>query len=91
MLAGRASLVCWVNGVETKITEARILATWTDNEVLSAQIDRRVAHYTGQAELAQTRLNGLEVAVMADLPLQANDELTLGHWTKIQIRKHSAP
>lgn len=60
MLAGRASLVCWVNGVETKISEARILATWTDDEVLSAKIDRRVAHYTGQAELAQVIQEGIE-------------------------------
>lgn len=60
MLAGRASLVCWLNGVETKISEARILATWTDNEALSAKIDRRVAHYTGQAELSQVIQEGIE-------------------------------
>ncbi|MBF2073483.1 MAG: VWA domain-containing protein [Synechococcales cyanobacterium C42_A2020_086] len=60
MLAGRASLVCWINEVETKISEARILATWTDNEALSAKIDRRVAHYTGQAELAQVIQEGME-------------------------------
>jgi hypothetical protein len=60
MLAGRTSLMCLVNGVETKITEARILATWTDDEVLSTRIDRRVAHYTGQAELAQVIQEGLD-------------------------------
>jgi uncharacterized protein YegL len=60
MLAGRASLVYTLNGVETKVAEARILATWTDDEAKSAKIDRRVAHYTGQAELAQVIQEGLE-------------------------------
>jgi von Willebrand factor type A C-terminal domain/von Willebrand factor type A domain len=60
MLAGRASLISTIEGVETKIAEARILATWTDDEARSAKIDRRVAHYTGQAELAQSIHEGLE-------------------------------
>jgi len=60
MLAGRASLICGVDGVETKIAEARILAIWTDDEAKSTKIDRRVAHYTGQAELAQSIQEGLE-------------------------------
>lgn len=33
-----------------------------------------------------TRLNGVDVTVMADLPLQDHDELTLGHWTKLTVR-----
>lgn len=60
MLAGRASLIYTHNGVETKIVEARILATWTDDDAKSTKIDRRVAHYTGQAELAQSIQEGLE-------------------------------
>jgi hypothetical protein len=32
-----------------------------------------------------TRLNGTELTVMADVPVQDRDELTLGHWTKVQI------
>jgi von Willebrand factor type A C-terminal domain/von Willebrand factor type A domain len=60
ILAGRASLICTIDGVETKITEARILATWTDDEARSTKIDRRVAHYTGQAELAQVIQEGIE-------------------------------
>jgi hypothetical protein len=66
MLAGRASLIYTVNGVETKVTEARILATWTDDEAKSTKIDRRVAHYTGQAELAQTIQEGLEARAKGD-------------------------
>ncbi|KAF3887737.1 MULTISPECIES: vWA domain-containing protein [Nostocales] len=60
MLAGRASLIYTDNGVETKIAEARILALWTDDDAKSTKIDRRVAHYTGQAELAQSIQEGLE-------------------------------
>ena len=60
MLAGRASLICTIDGTETKIAEARILAVWTDDDAKSTKIDRRVAHYTGQAELAQTIQEGLD-------------------------------
>ena len=66
MLAGRASLIYTVNSVETKIAEARILATWTDDDAKSTKIDRRVAHYTGQAELAQTIQEGLEARNRGD-------------------------
>ncbi|MBD2777411.1 vWA domain-containing protein [Iningainema tapete] len=60
MLAGRASLIYTANDVETKVAEARILAIWTDDDAKSTKIDRRVAHYTGQAELAQSIQEGLE-------------------------------
>jgi hypothetical protein len=60
MLAGRASLIVTTGGVENKVAEARILAVWTDDESKSTKIDRRVAHYTGQAELAQSIQEGLE-------------------------------
>ncbi|HVW85079.1 MAG TPA: VWA domain-containing protein [Bryobacteraceae bacterium] len=66
MLAGRASLVCSLNGVETKVAEARILAVWTGDESKSTRIDRRVAHYTGQAELAQSIQAGLEARDRGD-------------------------
>jgi RNase P/RNase MRP subunit POP5 len=67
MLAGRASLIYTVNGVETKITEAKILAVWTDDEAKSTKIDRRVAHYTGQAELAQSIQEGLDAQAQGNL------------------------
>lgn len=67
MLAGRASLIYTLNGVETKLAEARILATWTDDDAKSTKIDRRVAHYTGQAELAQSIQEGLEARARNDL------------------------
>jgi hypothetical protein len=59
MLAGRASLVTITNGVETKIAEGKILAIWTEDDAKSTRIDRTVAHYTGQAELAQSIQEGL--------------------------------
>jgi hypothetical protein len=67
MLAGRASLMTQTNGRETKITEAKILATWTEDEAKTAKIDRRVAHYTGQAELSQFIQEGLEARAQGNI------------------------
>jgi hypothetical protein len=66
VLAGRASLVYVENGVENKVAEARILAIWTDDEAKSTKIDRVVAHYTGQAELADSIQLGLEARAHGD-------------------------
>jgi hypothetical protein len=66
MLAGRASLIVTRSGVENKAAEARILAVWTDDESKSTKIDRRVAHYTGQVELAQSIQEGLEAKARGD-------------------------
>ena len=66
VLAGRASLVTTANGVETRIAEARILAIWTDDDAKSTRINRVVAHYTGQAELAQSIQDGLEAQAHGD-------------------------
>ena len=67
MLAGRASLITQTDGVETKIAEAKILATWTEDEARTAKIDRRVAHYTGQAELSQSIQEGLEARAQGNI------------------------
>jgi von Willebrand factor type A C-terminal domain/von Willebrand factor type A domain len=67
VLAGRASLVHWLNGAENKVAEARILAVWTDDEAKSTKIDHVVAHYTGQAELAQSIQDGLEARAKGDV------------------------
>lgn len=34
-----------------------------------------------------TRLNGVELAAMFDTPIKEGDELTLGHWTRIAVRR----
>ena len=60
VLAGRASLVSLTAGVETKFAEGRILAIWTDDDAKSTKINRVVAHYTGQAELADSIQEGIE-------------------------------
>ncbi len=62
MLAGRFSLV--VDGEPA--SQALIKAIWTDDEQLSTRINREVAHYTGQAELAEVIQEGLEARKTGD-------------------------
>jgi hypothetical protein len=33
-----------------------------------------------------TKLNGVELKAMVDVPIKDGDELTLGHWTRIKVR-----
>ena len=40
--------------------QGKVLAEWTEDEALSTKINPRVAHYTGQAELASAIQDGLE-------------------------------
>jgi von Willebrand factor type A C-terminal domain/von Willebrand factor type A domain len=63
MLAARVSLV---EGDETR-GQALIRATWTEDRQLSTHINREVAHYTGQAELAECIQDGLEARKHGDL------------------------
>jgi len=67
VLAGRASLVYTEGGAETKVAEARILAVWTDDDAKSTKINNVVAHYTGQAELAQSIQGGLDARARGDV------------------------
>ena len=54
-LAARLSLV-----VDDEIvSQSLIKAIWTEDHALSTQINREVAHYTGQAELASAIQEGL--------------------------------
>jgi adenine/guanine phosphoribosyltransferase-like PRPP-binding protein len=62
VLAGRLSLV--VDG--QVITQALVRAVWTDDHELSTQINPEVAHYTGQAELAEVIQDGLEARRSGD-------------------------
>jgi hypothetical protein len=43
-----------------------VRAVWTDDEQLSTRINREVAHYTGQAELADAIQEGLEARKSGD-------------------------
>jgi hypothetical protein len=46
--------------------QALVRAVWTDDETLSTRISPQVAHYTGQAELAQVIQDGLEARKAGD-------------------------
>ena len=63
MLAGRVSLV---EGDEVR-GQALIKAVWTPDQELSTRISREVAHYTGQAELADCIQDGLEARKRGDV------------------------
>lgn len=62
-LAARVTLV--VDGVDQPA--ALVRAVWTDDEGLSTRINREVAHYTGQAELADAIAEGLVARDSGDL------------------------
>ncbi len=62
MLAARVSLVVG----DQVVSQALVRAIWTDDAQLSTRINRAVAHYTGQAELAQVIQEGLEARKSGD-------------------------
>jgi hypothetical protein len=63
VLAARVSLV----SRDTVIAQGLVLATWTDDNALSTRINPRVAHYTGQAELAAAIQEGLAARDAGDI------------------------
>ncbi len=86
MCAGRASLVVVDQGKETKVSESLILAIWTDDEAQSAVIHPAVAHYTGQADLAEAIQKGLKAREAGD---DARATALLGR--AVQIAAQSNP
>jgi hypothetical protein len=54
----RAARVVLMAG-EEQLASGNVLAQWTDDEVQATQINRRVAHFTGQEELADAVQEGL--------------------------------
>jgi hypothetical protein len=66
MLAGRVSLVADSSSGPEVLSQGLVRAIWTDDEALSTRINRHVAHYTGQAELAQVIQEGLEARKQGD-------------------------
>ncbi|MFD9724010.1 VWA domain-containing protein [Streptomyces sp. NPDC059072] len=70
MLAARASLVLpgAVPGEPvTTLAQGLVRAVWTDDLVASTAMNPQVAHYTGQAELAQAIQQGLEARKLGDV------------------------
>ncbi|WP_433825300.1 VWA domain-containing protein [Actinoplanes sp. CA-015351] len=62
MLAARVSVV---EG-DTVHSQSLVKAVWTDDTALSTRINRQVAHYTGQAELASAIQEGLAARETGD-------------------------
>jgi hypothetical protein len=69
MLAARVSLVGQRAGQFEKLAEAQVLAIWTDEEARTAILDRTVAHYSGQGELANAIQEGLAARNRGDRDL----------------------
>jgi hypothetical protein len=67
MLAARVSLVSApASGTSEVFGQGLVRAIWTDDEALSTKINARVAHYTGQTELAEAIQDGLEARKQGD-------------------------
>ncbi|POX53584.1 hypothetical protein C3489_15710 [Streptomyces sp. Ru71] len=68
MLAARVSLVIPQpdGSAQTLGAQGLVRAVWTDDMVASTSINPQVAHYTGQAELAQAIQQGLDLRKAGD-------------------------
>src|SRR5499427_7952003 len=66
MLAARVSLVAASASGPEILAQGLVRAIWTDDEALSTRINGHVAHYTGQAELAQAIQDGLDARKAGD-------------------------
>jgi von Willebrand factor type A C-terminal domain/von Willebrand factor type A domain len=66
MLAARVSLVASSPSGPEVLGQGLVRAVWTDDEGLSTRINKHVAHYTGQEELAQVIQEGLEARKQGD-------------------------
>jgi hypothetical protein len=66
MLAARVSLVASSASGSQVLGQGLVRAVWTDNAELSTKINSRVAHYTGQAEMADLIQDGLEARKQGD-------------------------
>jgi hypothetical protein len=67
MLGARISLVAADPSGQAEILgQGLVRALWTDDEALSTRINGHIAHYTGQAELAQVIQEGLEARKRGD-------------------------
>ncbi|MFJ8439053.1 vWA domain-containing protein [Kitasatospora griseola] len=68
MLAARVSLVLpQPDGTAEVLGQGLVRAVWTDDLASSTRINSQVAHYTGQAELAESIRDGMEAHRAGDL------------------------
>ena len=66
MLAARVSLITSTASEAQTLGQGLVRPIWTDDEALSTRISRHVAHYIGQAELAQAIQDGLKAHKAGD-------------------------
>ncbi|MFE5710826.1 VWA domain-containing protein [Streptomyces sp. NPDC056501] len=68
MLAARVSLIALdpAGGDPRPLSQGLVRAVWTDDLVMSTSINPQVAHYTGQAELADVIQQGLDARKTGD-------------------------
>ncbi|MYT71334.1 MULTISPECIES: VWA domain-containing protein [unclassified Streptomyces] len=67
MLAARVSLIVpQPDGSAQTLSQGLVRAVWTDDMTASTSINPQVAHYTGQAELAQAIQQGLDARKAGD-------------------------
>ncbi|MEU7031696.1 VWA domain-containing protein [Streptomyces sp. NPDC046275] len=68
MLAARVSLIVPdpAGGAPVPLSQGLVRAVWTDDMVMSTAINAQVAHYTGQAELADAIQQGLDARKSGD-------------------------
>ncbi|MFJ6697802.1 VWA domain-containing protein [Streptomyces sp. NPDC091272] len=68
MLAARVSLILpdSAGGSPQTLSQGLVRAVWTDDMAASTSINPQVAHYTGQAELAQAIQQGLDARKSGD-------------------------
>ncbi|WP_181769137.1 vWA domain-containing protein [Streptomyces albidus (ex Kaewkla and Franco 2022)] len=68
MLAARAALILPApdGGTPRTLGQGLIRAVWTDDMIATTSINAQVAHYTGQAELAQAIQEGLDLRKAGD-------------------------
>ncbi len=66
---GREMRAAWVKLMlgEEVVASGNVLAEWTDEEAMATRINPKVAHYTGQAELAENIQLGLQARKDGDL------------------------
>ncbi|MGW6055709.1 VWA domain-containing protein [Streptomyces sp. NPDC055189] len=68
MLAARVSLIVpQSDGSAQTLSQGLVRAVWTDDMAASTSINPQVAHYTGQAELAQVIQQGLDARKSGDM------------------------
>lgn len=81
-LAARVQLVV----DDQVVAQGLVKAVWSDDEVLTTRLNKEVAHYTGQAELAQVIQEGLAAKAEGD---EATATVKLGRAVKLAAETHN--